>query len=454
LAALAAELREEGSRLDALDGGEVAVNLRAVLSSSCRALTPDAARLFGLLGLCPGPDVALSSAASLAALPAARAGGLLRELTAGHLVQTPAPGRYRMHDLVRLFAAEQVAVDQAVTGDGDERRTALRRILDHYLHTADDADRVLAPYRDRIALDVAYPGVTPGRFHDHGTALAWFTAEHAGLRAALTCAADTGFDTHVWQLAWALTTFLDRCGYWQDGVAVHTAGLAAARRLTDLWMQAHAHRELALADVWLGRHDEARTHLGHALDLFTGLGNLSGQAHTQRSLARVHAQQGRHREALPHDRRALALYRAAGHRPGQAVTLNAIGWHHAHLDDPQRALAYCARSLALHHQLGNRHGTASTLNSIGYAHLRLGREGEAIAYYRQAAGLFADLGDRYRQGVTCARLGDAHQAVGDTGAARRAWQNALTILEGLGHPEAAAVRAKLHRGERSVRSAA
>lgn len=62
--------------------------------------------------------------------------------------------------------------------------------------------------------------------------------------------------------AWALTTFLDRCGYWQDGVAVHTAGLATARRLTDLWMQAHTHRELALAYVWLGRHDEARTHLG------------------------------------------------------------------------------------------------------------------------------------------------------------------------------------------------
>lgn len=298
------------------DGYAVTVEpeaVRAVLSASCRALTPDAARLFGLMGLCPGPDLALPAAASLAALPPARVAGLLRELIAGHLVQASAAGRYRMHDLVRLFAAEQVPVDRAAAGDANERASALRRILDHYVHTAGVADHLLAPHRDPITLAAPLPGVAPERLPDHSAALAWFTAEHAGLRAALDCAADIGLDTHVWQLAWGLTTFFDRCGHWQDRLAVHAAALAAARRRTDAWAQAHAHREMALAYVWLGRHDEAHTHLEHALGLFSGLGCLTGQAHTQRSLARVHARQGRHREALPHDRKAVRALGTGSH---------------------------------------------------------------------------------------------------------------------------------------------
>ncbi|UQU62815.1 tetratricopeptide repeat protein [Couchioplanes caeruleus] len=448
LASLAAELHEAATRLDALDGGEVAVNLRAVLSTSCRAISPAAGRLFALMGHCPGPDLTLPAAASLAGVPPARAGALLRELTAGHLVQTPAPGRYRMHDLVRLFAAEQV------TGDDAGRRAAVRRVLDHYLHTAAAADRLLAPHRDVVAPAVPGPGVTPEQVPGHDAALAWFTAEHAGLLAALRAAADAGSPARVWQLAWVLTTYLDRGGHWQDRLAAHAAALAAARRLGDPWRQAHAHREMALAYVWLERPGEAREHLRRSLELFTGLGDLLGQAHAHRGLARVHARQGRHAAALPYDRQSLALYLAAGSRAGQAAALNAIGWHHAHLGDPQRALACCGQSLTLHERLGNRHGVALTLDSLGYAHHQLGRYAEAAVHYARAAGLFGDLGDRYRQGATYARLGDAHDAAGDADAAGLAWRNGLALLSELGHPEAAAVRTKLHRGEPPARSAA
>ncbi|MGA5300312.1 AfsR/SARP family transcriptional regulator [Nucisporomicrobium flavum] len=448
LASLAAELHEAATRLDALDGGEVAVNLRAVLSASCRALSPAAGRLFALMGHCPGPDLTLPAAASLAGVSPGRAGALLRELTAGHLVQTPAPGRHRMHDLVRLFAAEQVI------GDGSDRRAAVRRILDHYLHTAAAADRLLAPYRDAVAPPGPGPGVVPEQVPGHDAALGWFTAEHAGLLAALRVAADAGSPAHVWQLAWALTTYLDRRGHWQDRLAVHAAALVAARRLDDPWRQAHAHREMALAYVWLDRPGEAREHLRRSLELFTGLGDLLGQAHAHRGLARVHARQGRHAAALPYDRQSLALYLAAGSRAGQASALNAIGWHHAHLGDPQRALACCGQSLALHERLGNRHGIALTLDSLGYAYHQLGRYFEAAVHYARAVGLFGDLGDRYREGATYARLGDAHDAAGDVEAARLAWRDGLAVLTELGHPEAAAVRTKLHRGEPPARSAA
>ncbi len=119
LAALALELDEAATRLDALDAGELAVNLRAVLSCSIESLTPPAGRLFALLGLVPGPQSGSPSAASLAGLPVPATRVLLRQLTAAHLVAEPEPGRFRMHDLLRLYAAEQAA-----TLDEDPRRCA------------------------------------------------------------------------------------------------------------------------------------------------------------------------------------------------------------------------------------------------------------------------------------------------------------------------------------------
>lgn len=128
LAALADELRHAADRLDTLDGGELGFNFRAVLSRSYRALSTEAARVFGLLGLAPGADISLSAAASLTGLPHSRARVVLRDLDSAYLVQQYSRDRYRMHDLVRLYAAERAGYDQP---PGD-RTSALQRLLDFY----------------------------------------------------------------------------------------------------------------------------------------------------------------------------------------------------------------------------------------------------------------------------------------------------------------------------------
>jgi hypothetical protein len=107
LAVLAGELREESARLDALDAGGLTANLRAVFAASYRSLPAAAAEVFRLLGLVPDPDLSLPAAASLTGLPTGQARGLLGELTGAHLLQEHVAGRYRMHDLVRLYAAQR-----------------------------------------------------------------------------------------------------------------------------------------------------------------------------------------------------------------------------------------------------------------------------------------------------------------------------------------------------------
>jgi DNA-binding SARP family transcriptional activator/Tfp pilus assembly protein PilF len=455
LATLAGQLRHSHQRLDTLSTGEAATDVRAVFSWSYRALTPAAARLFRLLGLHPGPDVSAPAAASLAGIPPDAVRPLLAELTGAGMLVEHAAGRYTSHDLLRAYAA-----DLAHTTDPDEqRRAATGRILDHYLHTAYVADRLLDPTSDLHPLGPPRPGVTPEHVTDHQHALDWFTAEHRVLLVAVDHAAEHGFEVHTDQLTWALWTFLDRRGHWHDQVAAGRAAVAAAGRLADPAAAARAHRAVANAYTQQGRYDDADTELRHALDLATRSGDRAGQARTHRRLAYLWERRGHPARALDHVQQALRLYRAAGHRSGQAGALGGVGWYHALAGDYERAITYCRRALALHQQLGDGAGAAGTWDSLGYAHHHLGRHAEARDCYQRALTLFRDLGDRYLEADTLVHLGDSHHASGHPGAARDAWQLARTILDDLHHPDADRVHARLtglaaldpHRPARSAR---
>ncbi len=440
LASLADELADTDGRLDALSAGEPGSRLRAVFSWSYATLSTAAARLFRLLGLHLGPDIAAAAAGSLAgsARPAVRA--LLAELTGANLLAERAPGRYTSHDLLRAYAA---ALTHDLDADG-ERHAATRRMLDHYLYTANNADCLLNRARDPIPLplEAPAPGATPENPTDHAAAMAWFDIEQQNLLAAVEQAVTLGLDTQAWQLAWTLDTFLYRQGRWPDLTAIWQTALAAASRLHDPSAQAYAHRTLARVATRLGRYQDALTHHHRALDLYSQAGDLAGQAYTHQILAMLWERQHVPDRALDHARQALQLCKAAGHRRGQAAASNAVGWYHALLGDHQQALAFCQRALALYQQLGDRDGEAHTWDSLGYAH-HLARQPQAVDCYQQAIDLFHELGDHYQEAASLAGLGDTHSASGDHTAAHAAWQHALHIVSELHHTEADSLRQRL-----------
>jgi DNA-binding SARP family transcriptional activator/tetratricopeptide (TPR) repeat protein len=441
LAALAGELGDARAGLDSFTGGDPATDLRAVFSWSYRALCAPAARLFRLLGLHPGPDVTVAAAASLAALPAAEADAALFELAHAHLVVQHAPGRYAFHDLLRAYAIDRTeALDSAA-----ERRAAMHRMLDHYLHSARAADTALQPHRDPPALPPPEPGTTIVDVGDGEQATAWFGTERPVLLGVLERAAAAGFDQHVWQLAWAMTTFVNRRGYGEDQVTVQRLALSAAQRLDDPLGQAHAHRGLARGYGQLGRYEQAHRHFQLARELFARLENIGLEATTHLNAAWVYERQGDVRAALEQAQQAHQLYLRGDDRVGLANALNGIGWYHAQLGDHQAALESCGQALVLLEELGDRYGHAFTLDSIGYAHHHLGHHEQAITCFQRALDLFRDLGDRYREAEVLHHLGDTLQESGDLDAAGRVWREAADILQQLDHPDVDQIRAKLRR---------
>jgi tetratricopeptide (TPR) repeat protein/transcriptional regulator with XRE-family HTH domain len=439
LSSLAAELRDTRRRLDLLSAGTGAANLRAVFSWSCQAISSPAARMFRLLGVHPGPDISIAAAASLAATGPDQARRALDELTAAHLLTEHAHGRYRLHDLLRAYAAEQA---QAAS-HRDDGHAAACRVLDHYLYTARAATLLVYPARDLSAPPAPAPGAVPEHLASDRHALAWFDGERQVLLAATALAANARFDTHAWQIPSVLAGYLERGGHWHDYAATQTAALGAAERAGDLAGQANARLLLGRACSRTGSHQQAQRHLRHALELYTALGDHAGQAHAHHSLGWTLGQQRRYREALQQARQALSLYRTAGHRTGQARALNTVGWYGSLLGMHQQALTYCQQALELHHELGNHDGEADAWDSLGHAHHHLRHSSDAIACYRRALRLFQKLGDRHQQADTLARLGDTYRAARQPHHARDAWQQALDILTDLHHPSVADIRTRL-----------
>jgi tetratricopeptide (TPR) repeat protein len=404
-----------------------------------RDLGGGAARLLRLLGLHPGPDISIAAAASLDGSPVRHVGGLLTELSRANLLTEHSPGRYTFHDLLRTYASELAARDECAA----DRRAATRRCLDHYLHAAHDAAMLLDAHRTPLSMAAPHRGVTSETAADYAAAVRWFAVEYRVLLRAVDLALAAGYDTHTWQLSWALVTFLDRQGRWPELIAVQSAALTAARRLADLPGQARAHSALGRAHAMSGHARQAETHLAVALRVYGELRDPAGSSCAHLDLATLRAMGGSDRSALRHAERALDLYRTLGHSTGAPRALQVIGRQHARLGAYGNGLDHLHRACRLQEAGGDQRGNQETWRTLGEVYHRLGRYPEASSCYRRAVDLCHSLGDRYYEADALRLLGRTRYAAGEVDWARASWGEALTILEHLAHPAAVAVRADL-----------
>ncbi|MFJ5985261.1 BTAD domain-containing putative transcriptional regulator [Lentzea sp. NPDC092896] len=437
LSVLADELREQNDLLDALDAGEDLVSLRAVFSWSCNALPVETATVFGALGLAPGTDIGLPAAASLTALPVARVRACLRQLEQANLVGQHAPGRYRMHDLVRLYAGERAHHDPA----------ALRRVVDFYVHTAFAAERVLDPLGEPLAIGVPAPGCVPIGFENETAATEWLTAEFPNLLAVQELAAGQGLHDQVWHVGWTLNTYFRRRGDYHDAVVVWRAGVAAADHTGDRAAQAQARRHLGDACSGLGRQSEALRHLGDALRISEQAGDLPGQAHAHHLIASIWEDLDDDRRALEHATPALRLFQDLGMTVWEAWGYTQVGWHQARLGLYDQARAHCEAALVMARRHGERELEATTVDSLGYIAHHTGHHAEALDLYELALGLLHDLGYDHHEVATLERVGHTHHALGHHDRAAAAWRQALDLCEAQHRAEdAGRIRQLLARG--------
>ncbi|MEV4621128.1 tetratricopeptide repeat protein [Asanoa sp. NPDC049573] len=427
--ALADELRDASLRLDALATDDLDTNLRTVIGCSFRALSGTAARLFALIGLVPFDELGVDAASALLGTGHTGTLAALRELVTINLADEPRPHRFRMHDLVRLYANEC-----ADTLPAEEAGAARLRLVRYYTLTAYAAERLLDPRRPAITAPRALPGVVPTPLTDEHAASRWLDLEHRNVGAVQAIAAGDGQPLTAIQLGWSLVNYHRTHGQRQAQVDLWRTGLRAAVQLGGPTEQALAHRYLGHALAGVERYAEATTHLDEALSRFDGLGDVTALAHTHHAYSWVRGQQGDDRSALEHAEQALALFKKLHDPSWTADALNSAGWYHAQLGRLDRAQDYAESALRISRHIGYREGEAYTLDTIAFLALRRGDNAGAACHYEQALAVFIELDNLVMQADALGQLADAYEALGRGAAARCARHEAdrLGVVLGRG----------------------
>ncbi len=283
----------------------------------------------------------------------------------------------------------------------------------------------------------------PTEFPAKEQAAAWFDAESPVLLALIDYAAAHGFDTHAWQLPWALGPFFNLRAQWRTSAACQQLALAAASRLGDVAALAHAYYLLGNAQGHTGDFAAADRNMRYALEIFRDTGDRANEGMVLNGLASMLETQGRHTDALEVALAALRMLKAAGHWWTQANLENGVGWLYAHLGQYDQALEHCAAALTLHRESGNRGGVADTLDSLGFAYLCLGDLARARSHYEQAIDVYQEIGGSFGEGSSLAGLGDVLLRAGQRPAARARYRQAIALLDAVPHPLADDVRARL-----------
>jgi DNA-binding SARP family transcriptional activator len=415
------QLRTEHSRLDTLSTGEdIATDLRAVFAWSYRALSAHAARLFRILGLHPAHgEVSLPAAAALAGLPIATTRTGLDQLLAAHLLEYAGSGRYRWHDLLRVYARERANAEEPA----DNRRMASDRLVNWYLHSAAHARERLRAGTDTRLPPVACGPVAPLEFAGYSDALDWFDTEYDALTSVIRFALDSGRTQAGADLLWQLRVYHANRAHWSEWTDLSQAALGTGDPVTE------ARTLSGLGSAYFYQHRTAE-----ALVSFERGRSILPADYTGPEYPMLLSQIGLAHTANGAPTEAIAVLHQALPSPWAVelpVLVNLAGAY-GMAGRFQDALECGERALAQHTVRGERDAMARALCNIAEAQLNLGRLKEATDTCRQAAQLCLDIGNPDGEATALVLLGRTLHAAGDRACAMTNLDRALSILDGIG----------------------
>jgi len=405
----AQKLRDERGRLKGIGKEGVDLDVAASFGLSYERLPAEAACVFRRLAVFPGSF----DAAAEERVCEDEGHAHLSELVRRSLVEwDKATGRYRLHDLMRLFADERL--------EDAERAAAQRRHAEHYkavLAAADD--RFLegggAILRGLALFDLERSNIEAGQ--------AW-AAGHAGKddSAARLCSAYPDAGAYV----------LDLRQHPRERIGWLESALAAARRLKDRQAEGNRLGNLGIAYHQLGEPRRAIEYHEQQLTIAREIGDRRGEGNALGNLGLAYADLGEPRRAIEYYEQCLTIDREIGDRRGEGNDLGNLGLAYADLGEPRRSIEFYEQHLTIAREVGDRQGEAGALGNLGNAYLRFGDARRAVNYYEQALAIHREIGDRRGEGNDLGNLGLAYA---DLGAPRRAiefYEQALAIDREIG----------------------
>jgi len=418
LAWMLERLSDERRRLDELAHGGMMV--RASLALTHDGLAPDARRLLRLLSVLDGLSFPTWVAAALLDVDLHQSADLLELLVDAQLLEIAAVDingnpRYKFHDLIRIFAREQLEQHE----DDEQRRAAVLRVVGGWLALAGEAhSRIYGG--DFTVLHGTAPRWNPSRSYAERLLtdpLMWLEAEYSSLCSAVTLAAETGLDEACWDLAVTAVTLFEAHCYFNDWERTHQRALAATeaagnQRGTAALMCSLASLRLSSSRPWA-----AERLVRAALETFTAIGDVHGTAMARRNHALLLLGAGQGEQALAEFSVALEEFRQVGDPIGRAHVLAQIARIEMNCGDQEAAARRLHEALDICGEFGNQRVEIQVRFRLSELMMRQGRLREAdmlLADLLQAVRAGGDIiGEAQilrRTGLVKARLGELSEA--------------------------------------------
>ncbi|WP_405742747.1 tetratricopeptide repeat protein [Streptomyces sp. NBC_01525] len=463
---LARKLADERRRLDELRAGDLAV--KATFELGYGQLEPQQARAFRLLGLADGPDLSLAASAALLGMDTDPTEDLLESLVDTSLLESAAPGRYRFHDLVRLYARSCAERDEQPP---EERDAALSRLLDFYLATAARMYTLERP-GDALVTQMETPHYPGLDFADRAEALAWLFSETrcliacalqntgpTGLRRAvdlllltrdmaesgannrqyeqanhvLLAAALEADDQHAaGRIHWSLLPICTQFGRLSE--ADEHAKLATLFGLAagDPFTSSNGPNDRGIIAGIRHQHEEAEAYLNQALLAFRENNSKQSEASALCNLSRVHLDTGRTNSAIRLAQQGISCYREAGATRRLANGMYALGMALTLAERLDEATEQLVAALAIFRDSRQRFWEAMTYLRLAEVDLAAHRPTSAADHAEQALNALRGIGGAHWRADALQTLGNALNQIGHTGRAKVCWQEVVSIHEQLG----------------------
>ncbi|QKV78810.1 BTAD domain-containing putative transcriptional regulator [Amycolatopsis sp. Hca4] len=425
LQVLRERLEDESKRLRELRVGDL--DVRANFDLSLRLLPEEAVRAFRLLGLLGAETLPAWVIGPLLGAPAGdEVLDALVDACLVRLVTTDRAGqpRYRLHDLLRAYAAEGAQEHYPA----EDRRAAVERVLAAWLALAEQARDLCYPSLFRPT-----PGHSPRWVPDYTVVdpIAWFDAERGTLLRAIGLAAEWGMAGLAWELAVAAVPYYDHRSLYQDWNRSHQVALEAVTAAGDTHGEAALLQGLGQVHIYLDEMAEAREDLHRCVQLYRAIGDRRGEGLALASLGTVHRVRGELDEALATDKEALEHVVAAGHRQAEAqlrTAIGIIGFDQGAGD----AGPWIEEGLRIARSLGDRHRQAVILRTLSRYHLDTGETAAALHDLTEALTIFNEISDERCGAYTDQRLGAIYAELGDGPRADSALQRAAHVFRANG----------------------
>lgn len=485
------ELHDEHALLDLGDdednpGGST----RATFAMSYQALGADEQRLFRLLGIHPGPDISMDAAAALMGADRPWVKRRLDALVDAHLlIQAEQRARYRLHDLLRKYAAECAALEQ----HRDERREAEQRMLSYYHHGAHNADLKIFANRFDLPTQRVAKNVTPPEFYDDRAALDWLVRERANLISVIHLAISRNMHEYITIMSSSVGEVYQRLGYSVDVLFLLRTAVNSAKASGNLLGQAYSLNNLGYVELNLRHYASARSSLRAADALFREIGLAHVSAATMINLARLDIAEGDLPTGIAGYRAALAVlstsdepkapwleitarYRLAeayrlsknldeaivsaseaarmaersGEERGQALSLAELAAVYYAGNDLVAAKGYCIRSMDLNRRHPESELAGRNWHMLGQIHLQGGDLRRAERCFRAATSGYRDARDPRGEAMAYDLLASVLDAQARTDEAVGAWSKALALFEDVNMSDARVDAIRLRLAELAI----